>query len=41
MVGTALNLMYDELVRIWCYRWTALITAANDRIEMTVDIVNE
>ena len=27
MVGTALNLMYDELVRIWCYRWTALITA--------------
>ena len=27
MVGTALNLMYDELVRIWCYRWTATITA--------------
>ena len=27
MVGTALNLMYDELVRIWCYRWTAMITA--------------
>ena len=26
MVGTVLNLLYDELVRIWCYRWTAIIT---------------
>ena len=24
MVGTVLSLMYDELVRIWCYRWTAI-----------------
>lgn len=28
MVGTVLSLMYDELVRIWCYRWTATLTAA-------------
>jgi polysaccharide chain length determinant protein (PEP-CTERM system associated) len=27
MVGTVLTLVYDELVRIWCYRWTALCTA--------------
>jgi polysaccharide chain length determinant protein (PEP-CTERM system associated) len=27
MVGTVLTLLYDELVRIWCYRWTALCTA--------------
>jgi uncharacterized protein involved in exopolysaccharide biosynthesis len=27
MVGTVLSLLYDEVVRIWCYRWTALITA--------------
>jgi polysaccharide chain length determinant protein (PEP-CTERM system associated) len=26
MVGTVLSLLYDELVRIWCYRWTAIIT---------------
>lgn len=25
MVGTVLSLLYDELVRIWCYRWTAII----------------
>lgn len=28
MVGTVLSLLYDELVRIWCYRWTAALTAA-------------
>ena len=28
MVGTVLSLLYDELVRIWCYRWTAIATAA-------------
>lgn len=27
MVGTVLSLLYDEMVRIWCYRWTAIITA--------------
>ncbi|MES2293505.1 MAG: hypothetical protein V4527_09445 [Pseudomonadota bacterium] len=27
MVGTVLSLLYDEVVRIWCYRWTALFTA--------------
>ncbi len=27
MVGTVLSLLYDEVVRIWCYRWTAIITA--------------
>jgi uncharacterized protein involved in exopolysaccharide biosynthesis len=27
MVGTVLNLLYDEVVRIWCYRWTAIIAA--------------
>ncbi len=27
MVGTVLTLIYDELVRIWCYRWTALCAA--------------
>src|ERR1700710_597712 len=27
MVGAALSLLYDEMVRIWCYRWTAIITA--------------
>ncbi len=25
MVGAVLTLLYDELVRIWCYRWTAII----------------
>jgi uncharacterized protein involved in exopolysaccharide biosynthesis len=28
MVGTVLSLLYDEMVRIWCYRWTAIITSA-------------
>ncbi len=28
MVGTVLSLLYDELVRIWCYRWTAIATGA-------------
>src|SRR6185437_14730051 len=28
MVGTVLSLLYDELVRIWCYRWTAIATSA-------------
>jgi polysaccharide chain length determinant protein (PEP-CTERM system associated) len=28
MVGTVLSLLYDELVRIWCYRWTAITAAA-------------
>ena len=28
MVGTVLSLLYDELVRIWCYRWTAIIAGA-------------
>ena len=28
MVGTVLSLAYDEVVRIWCYRWTAMLTAA-------------
>ena len=27
MVGTVLSLLYDEMVRIWCYRWTAITTA--------------
>jgi uncharacterized protein involved in exopolysaccharide biosynthesis len=27
MVGTVLSLLYDEVVRIWCYRWTAIFTA--------------
>ncbi len=27
MVGTVLSLLYDEVVRIWCYRWTAILTA--------------
>ena len=27
MVGTVLSLLYDEVVRIWCYRWTAIVTA--------------
>jgi polysaccharide chain length determinant protein (PEP-CTERM system associated) len=26
MVGAVLSLLYDEMVRIWCYRWTAIIT---------------
>ena len=26
MVGAVLGLLYDEMVRIWCYRWTAIIT---------------
>ncbi|HEY2837193.1 MAG TPA: hypothetical protein VGI89_11540 [Rhizomicrobium sp.] len=25
MVGAVLTLFYDEMVRIWCYRWTAII----------------
>ena len=28
MVGAVLSLVYDELVRIWCYRWTAILTGA-------------